>query len=80
MFRGRERATIDPMQTNRKTFIALSVVLLAAALPAKSLRVLNLYGNPCAGGDGAAEGYRAAVTAALPDLVALDGTCLCARP
>ena len=38
---------------------------LAAALPAKSLRVLNLYGNPCAGGDGAAEGYRAAVTAAL---------------
>ncbi|MBT5264205.1 MAG: amidohydrolase family protein [Rhodospirillaceae bacterium] len=42
MFRGRERATIDPMQTNRKTFIALSVVLLAAALPAGAPRALEI--------------------------------------
>jgi hypothetical protein len=49
---------------------------LASCLPMDSLRILNLYGNPVSEKDG----YRASVTSSLPNLLALDGTCLCDAP
>ena len=50
---------------------------LSSRLPALSLRVLHLYGNPVATTN---PEYRSIVTSSLPNLVCFDGTCLCDRP